>query len=72
MLYVDMHLIHEVNLPALQVSSGGFVAGFDIDAHVEQRLLNGWDQIDITLRSEADIADGSPTRAPAGDRLGRR
>jgi 3-isopropylmalate dehydratase small subunit len=72
MLYVDMHLIHEVNLPAQQVSSGDFVAGFDIDPHVEQRLLNGWEQIHITLQSEADIAAGSPTRAPAGDRLGRR
>ncbi|GMQ85345.1 MAG: 3-isopropylmalate dehydratase small subunit [Acidimicrobiia bacterium] len=44
-----------IDLPAQQVSSGDFTATFDIDPHVKQRLLNGWDQVDITLQSVADI-----------------
>ena len=44
-----------IDLPAQHVTSGDFTATFDIDPHVKERMLNGWDQIDITLQSEADI-----------------
>ncbi len=44
-----------IDLPAQRVSSGDFAATFDIDPHVKERLLNGWDQVDITLQSVADI-----------------
>ena len=44
-----------IDLPAQQVSSGDFTAGFEIDPHIKERLLNGWDQVDITLQSVADI-----------------
>ena len=44
-----------IDLPAQQVSSGDFTAGFEIGPHVKERLLNGWDQVDITLQSVADI-----------------
>ncbi len=44
-----------IDLPAQKVSSGDFTASFEIDAHVKERLLNGWDQVDITLQSVADI-----------------
>ncbi len=44
-----------IDLPTQQVTSGDFTATFDIDPHVKERLINGWDQIDITLQSEADI-----------------
>ena len=44
-----------IDLAAQTVSSGGHTASFDIDPHVKERLLNGWDQIDITLQSAADI-----------------
>ena len=44
-----------IDLPAQQVSSGDFTASFEIDPHVKERLLNGWDQVDITLQSVADI-----------------
>ena len=44
-----------IDLPTQQVSSGDFTAGFEIDPHVKERLLNGWDQVDITLQSVADI-----------------
>ncbi len=45
-----------IDLPAQQVTSGEFTASFDIDPHVKERLLNGWDQIDITLQSDDEIA----------------
>ena len=44
-----------IDLPAQHVTSGDFTATFDIDPYVKERMLNGWDQIDITLQSEADI-----------------
>ncbi len=44
-----------IDLPAQQVSSGDYTAGFEIDPHIKERLLNGWDQVDITLQSVADI-----------------
>jgi 3-isopropylmalate dehydratase small subunit len=44
-----------IDLPAQRVSSGDFTAGFEIDPHIKERLLNGWDQVDITLQSVADI-----------------
>ena len=44
-----------IDLPAQQVSSGDFTAGFEIAPHIKERLLNGWDQVDITLQSVADI-----------------
>ena len=44
-----------IDLDAQRVSSGDFTAGFDIDPYVKERLLNGWDQVDITLQSEDDI-----------------
>jgi 3-isopropylmalate dehydratase small subunit len=44
-----------IDLPAQHVTSGDFTATFDIDPHVKERMLNGWDQIDITLQSAVDI-----------------
>ncbi len=44
-----------IDLPAQRVSSGDFTANFEIDPHIKERLLNGWDRIDITLQSVADI-----------------
>lgn len=44
-----------IDLAAQTVSAGGFTASFDIDPHVKERLLNGWDQVDITLQSEDAI-----------------
>jgi 3-isopropylmalate/(R)-2-methylmalate dehydratase small subunit len=55
------------------VSSDDFTVTFDIDPHVKERLLNGWDQIDITLQSTADIEayeSARPGLRPALDRPG--
>jgi 3-isopropylmalate/(R)-2-methylmalate dehydratase small subunit len=60
-----------IDLPAQLVSSGDFTVTFDIDPHVKERLLNGWDQIDITLQSTADIEayeSARPGLRPALDR----
>jgi 3-isopropylmalate/(R)-2-methylmalate dehydratase small subunit len=38
------------------VTPDGGVISFDIDPFLKERLLNGWDQIGLTLRHEAKIA----------------
>ena len=38
------------------VTPDGSVIGFEIDPFLKERLLNGWDQIGLTLRHEAKIA----------------
>ena len=46
-----------VDLDAQEISAGNIVAGFDIDPYVRWRLLQGLDDIGITLQNEAAIAD---------------
>ena len=45
-----------VDLDAQTVSAGDLVASFDVDPYVRWRLLEGLDDIGITLQNEADIA----------------
>ncbi len=59
-----------IDLPAQQVSSGDFTTSFEIDPHVKERLLNGWDQVDITLQSVADIEAYESSRQRFGPTLG--
>ena len=57
-----------IDLPTQRVTSGDYTASFDIDAHVKDRLINGWDQIDMTLQFEDDIAayeSARPSHLPA-------
>jgi 3-isopropylmalate/(R)-2-methylmalate dehydratase small subunit len=44
-----------VDLAAQEIRAPGVVASFDIDPYVRWRLMEGLDDIGITLRSEADI-----------------
>jgi 3-isopropylmalate/(R)-2-methylmalate dehydratase small subunit len=60
----------QIDLGAQTVSSGDFVATFDIDPHVKERLLHGWDQIDITLQSEDAIEAFEATRPAFMPKLG--
>ncbi len=47
-----------IDLAAQTVTGdGGFAARFDIDAFRKELLLNGWDDISLTLKKEARIAD---------------
>ncbi|MFF7458699.1 3-isopropylmalate dehydratase small subunit [Kitasatospora sp. NPDC008115] len=45
-----------VDLEAREVRAGGVTTPFELDDNVRWRLLNGLDDISITLRNEADIA----------------
>jgi 3-isopropylmalate/(R)-2-methylmalate dehydratase small subunit len=46
-----------VDLPSQTIiRPDGGKTSFDIDPFLKERLLNGWDQIGLTLRHEADIA----------------
>ncbi|MFE7532428.1 3-isopropylmalate dehydratase small subunit [Kitasatospora sp. NPDC057542] len=51
-----------VDLEAREVRAGGVTATFELDDNVRWRLLNGLDDISITLRNEADIAAFEATR----------
>jgi 3-isopropylmalate/(R)-2-methylmalate dehydratase small subunit len=45
-----------VDLVARQVRAEGIVAEFDLDENARWRLLEGLDDISLTLRQEAEIA----------------
>jgi 3-isopropylmalate/(R)-2-methylmalate dehydratase small subunit len=45
-----------VDLVTQTVSAGGFEASFTVDPFFRDCLLNGWDEVALTLRQEADIA----------------
>jgi 3-isopropylmalate/(R)-2-methylmalate dehydratase small subunit len=55
-----------VDLTNQTVSAGGESFSFDIDPEVRHRLLNGLDDIDITLESADDIAAYERTKERAG------
>lgn len=45
-----------VDLEAREVRAEGVTAPFELDDNVRWRLLNGLDDISITLQNEADVA----------------
>ncbi|MFF0447129.1 3-isopropylmalate dehydratase small subunit [Streptomyces sp. NPDC004609] len=45
-----------VDLEAREVRAPGFTVGFELDENARWRLLNGLDDISLTLQNEADIA----------------
>ncbi|WP_328955043.1 3-isopropylmalate dehydratase small subunit [Kitasatospora purpeofusca] len=56
-----------VDLEAREVRAEGITAPFELDDNLRWRLLNGLDDISITLRNEADIAafeTGRPSFKP--------
>ena len=53
-----------VDLDAQEIRAGRVVAGFDIDPYVRWRLLQGLDDIGITLQNE-DAISGFESRRPA-------
>lgn len=55
-----------VDLERQTVEFGTEQAGFDIDAEIRHRLLNGLDDIDVTLQSEAAISEFERTRERPG------
>ena len=51
-----------VDLTAQTVSAGALVVPFEIDAYTRWRLLEGWDDISLTLRHADEISDFERTR----------
>jgi 3-isopropylmalate/(R)-2-methylmalate dehydratase small subunit len=45
-----------VDLDAQRIGAGGFETSFAIDPFYRECLLNGWDEVALTLRREAEIA----------------
>ncbi len=54
-----------VDLAAQSVTAPGFEARFEIDAFVKECLLNGWDEVGLTLRQERAIAAYEALHPPA-------
>ena len=57
-----------VDLEAETVSGPGFEAGFRLEAFARQRLLNGWDEVALTLLHEDEIGrfeGGRPAWLPS-------
>jgi 3-isopropylmalate/(R)-2-methylmalate dehydratase small subunit len=56
-----------VDLERQRVAAGGFGASFALDPFFRECLLNGWDEVALTLRHEDDIArfeSGRPAWLP--------
>jgi 3-isopropylmalate/(R)-2-methylmalate dehydratase small subunit len=53
-----------VDLASQRIRAGGFETSFAIDPFYRECLLNGWDEIALTLRQEADIARFEAARQP--------
>lgn len=51
-----------VDLQAQTIAAGDLVASFDVDPYVRWRLLEGLDDIGITLQNEADITSFESAR----------
>ena len=58
----DPALSVTVDLETRELTAGDLVAGFQVDDYTRHRLLNGLDDIDITLSHEPDIAAFEATR----------
>jgi 3-isopropylmalate/(R)-2-methylmalate dehydratase small subunit len=52
----------DVERGTIEVPAVGLAGTFPLDEFTRQRLLNGWDDIGLTLRHEADIAAFEQTR----------
>lgn len=53
-----------VDLTEKKISAGALTAEFEIDDYVRWRLLEGLDDVGITLRSESDISEFEKGRPP--------
>lgn len=51
----DRVAVLEVDLPALRIRAHDFEVGFTIDPNWQAKLINGWDDIDLTLEVEKEI-----------------
>ena len=54
-------VVVDVDQQRVEVPEVGFQRHFEIDSMTRERLLNGWDDISLTLLREAEIADFEST-----------
>ena len=52
-----------VDLTSQRIRAGGFETAFVTDPFYRECLLNGWDEVALTLRQEGAIARYESTRA---------
>jgi 3-isopropylmalate/(R)-2-methylmalate dehydratase small subunit len=52
-----------VDLESQRLRAGGFEMSFSVDSFYRECLLNGWDEVALTLRQEGEIARYESTRA---------
>ncbi|MCK9486180.1 MAG: 3-isopropylmalate dehydratase small subunit [Dehalococcoidia bacterium] len=57
-------LVIDVEAQTVAVADGSWSRHFDLDPFVKHRLLNGLDDIGLTMQHEADIATFETTRSP--------
>lgn len=60
----DPAAVVEIDLEKQSVTAPGFEARFEIDPHTKWRLLNGLDDIGLTLRHQDEVAAFEATRPP--------
>jgi 3-isopropylmalate/(R)-2-methylmalate dehydratase small subunit len=53
-----------VDLAARRIGAGGFETTFTVDPFNRECLLNGWDEVALSLRQESDIARYEAARQP--------
>ena len=58
----DPAAVVRIDLDAQTVTTPGFEARFDMDPHTKWRLLNGLDDIGLTLRHQDEVATFEATR----------
>jgi 3-isopropylmalate/(R)-2-methylmalate dehydratase small subunit len=51
----DLEITIDVERQTIEAPAAGIVGSFPLDPFTKERLLNGWDDIGLTLRHEADI-----------------
>ncbi|MCR9125173.1 MAG: 3-isopropylmalate dehydratase small subunit [Rhodobacteraceae bacterium] len=52
-----------IDLAALTIRQGAHTSGFDLDPVWQRKLINGWDDIDLTTRAAGTISDFSAAYA---------
>jgi 3-isopropylmalate/(R)-2-methylmalate dehydratase small subunit len=58
----DLEVTVDVGRRTIEVPQAGLAGSFPLDDATRERLLNGWDDIGLTLRYEAEIRAYEPTR----------
>ncbi len=57
------HVVIDVTTLTIEVPAHGWRRTFDLDPVVRERLINGWDDIGLTLRHDGEIANYERRRA---------